>query len=61
MISYSRYSTIWFARALPDDGEVTTLELLEHHAKVLPPIVNAWTGPIYLCTRVNQSRLQPKI
>jgi len=41
MISFFRYSTIWFARALPDDGEITTLELLEHHAKVSPPIVHA--------------------
>lgn len=28
------YSTIWFARALPDNGEIITLELVEHHAKV---------------------------
>ncbi|KAL0945951.1 hypothetical protein HGRIS_012229 [Hohenbuehelia grisea] len=28
------YSAIWFARALPDDGEVVTLELLEDHAKI---------------------------
>jgi len=28
------YSTIWLARALPTDGELTTLELDPHHAKV---------------------------
>jgi predicted O-methyltransferase YrrM len=27
------YSTIWLARALPDDGSITTLELEPHHAK----------------------------
>ena len=28
------YSTIWLARALPDDGELVTLELDPHHARV---------------------------
>lgn len=28
------YSTIWLARALPEDGQITTLELEPHHAKV---------------------------
>src|SRR3546814_2453475 len=28
------YSTIWLARALPDDGELVTLELEAHHARV---------------------------
>lgn len=28
------YSTIWFARALPDDGIIFSLEFNEHHAKV---------------------------
>lgn len=28
------YSTIWLARALPEDGELVTLELEAHHAKV---------------------------
>ena len=28
------YSTIWLARALPDDGELVTLELETHHAQV---------------------------
>ncbi|KAI0928765.1 hypothetical protein AcW1_005915 [Taiwanofungus camphoratus] len=28
------YSTIWMARALPDDGELVTAELDAHHAKV---------------------------
>ena len=28
------YSTIWLARALPDDGKVITLELEQHHADV---------------------------
>lgn len=28
------YSTIWLARALPDDGEMVTLELEAHHADV---------------------------
>ena len=28
------YSTIWLARALPDDGRVVTLELDPHHAQV---------------------------
>jgi predicted O-methyltransferase YrrM len=28
------YSTIWLARALPEDGHLTTLELDPHHAKV---------------------------
>ncbi|KAI0709111.1 O-methyltransferase family 3 protein [Earliella scabrosa] len=28
------YSTIWLARALPEDGELITLELEEKHAKV---------------------------
>ncbi|MGN7928567.1 O-methyltransferase [Sphingopyxis sp. 22461] len=28
------YSTIWLARALPDGGELVTLELEDHHAKV---------------------------
>lgn len=28
------YSTIWLARALPDDGELVTLELEPHHADV---------------------------
>mgnify|MGYP006955281168 CR=1 FL=1 len=29
-----RYSTIWLAKAVPEDGSVTTLELVEHNAKV---------------------------
>lgn len=28
------YSTIWLARALPDDGQLVTLELEPHHAQV---------------------------
>ena len=28
------YSTIWLARALPADGELITLEAVEHHARV---------------------------
>lgn len=28
------YSTIWLARALPDDGKLVTLELEAHHARV---------------------------
>ncbi|KAF8152997.1 O-methyltransferase-domain-containing protein [Crassisporium funariophilum] len=28
------YSTIWLAQAVPDDGEIVTLELSEHHAKI---------------------------
>ena len=28
------YSTIWLARALPEDGSIVTLELEPHHAKV---------------------------
>lgn len=28
------YSTIWLARALPDDGALVTLELEAHHARV---------------------------
>ncbi|KII91669.1 hypothetical protein PLICRDRAFT_51805 [Plicaturopsis crispa FD-325 SS-3] len=28
------YSSIWMARALPDDGELVTLELVEKHASV---------------------------
>ena len=28
------YSTIWLARALPDDGQLVTLELETHHARV---------------------------
>ncbi|KAF8654808.1 hypothetical protein AX16_003377 [Volvariella volvacea WC 439] len=28
------YSTIWLAKALPDDGELVTFELLEKHAQV---------------------------
>ena len=28
------YSTIWLARALPDDGSLVTLELEAHHARV---------------------------
>lgn len=28
------YSTIWLARALPDDGEMVTMELEAHHADV---------------------------
>ena len=28
------YSTIWLARAMPDGGELVTLELEDHHAKV---------------------------
>lgn len=28
------YSTVWLARALPDDGELVTLELEAHHAGV---------------------------
>ncbi len=28
------YSTIWLARALPEDGKVVTLELEQHHADV---------------------------
>jgi predicted O-methyltransferase YrrM len=28
------YSTIWLARALPEDGKLVTLELESHHAKV---------------------------
>ena len=28
------YSTIWLARALPPDGQLVTLELQEHHARV---------------------------
>lgn len=33
--SCGRYSTIWLARALPEGGSVTTLELDEKHARVL--------------------------
>src|SRR5271166_3861535 len=28
------YSTIWLARALPDDGRIVSLELDPHHAEV---------------------------
>ena len=28
------YSTIWMARALPEDGKIITLEIDEHHAEV---------------------------
>ncbi|CAF1351941.1 unnamed protein product [Adineta ricciae] len=28
------YSTIWFAKALPPDGEIITCEISEHYAKV---------------------------
>ncbi|KAL9712222.1 hypothetical protein Ac2012v2_005301 [Leucoagaricus gongylophorus] len=35
------YSTIWFARALPDNGEIITLELVEHHAKVATENIEA--------------------
>ncbi|GHB85178.1 O-methyltransferase [Persicitalea jodogahamensis] len=28
------YSTIWLARALPEDGKIITLEIDEHHAEV---------------------------
>jgi predicted O-methyltransferase YrrM len=30
------YSTIWLAKALPEDGRLVTLELEAHHAKVCP-------------------------
>ncbi|KAJ7015793.1 S-adenosyl-L-methionine-dependent methyltransferase [Mycena alexandri] len=33
--SLGGYSAIWMARALPDDGEVVTLELNELHAEVI--------------------------
>jgi len=48
------YSTIWLARALPDDGKVITLELEQHHADVareniaeagLAPKVEVIVGP----------------
>jgi predicted O-methyltransferase YrrM len=29
-----RYSTIWLAKALPDDGEIVTCEISEDFAKV---------------------------
>ncbi|KAJ6566569.1 O-methyltransferase MdmC [Mycena capillaripes] len=32
---YASYSAIWMARALPDDGELVTLELDELHAQVI--------------------------
>ena len=35
------YSTIWLARALPDDGVVVTLELEPHHAAVARTNVDA--------------------
>lgn len=36
------YSTIWLARALPEDGKVITIEVDEHHSKVAQEnIVNA--------------------
>lgn len=35
------YSAIWLAKALPDDGEVVTMELLDHHAKVAAENVEA--------------------
>ncbi|KAJ3567928.1 hypothetical protein NP233_g6042 [Leucocoprinus birnbaumii] len=35
------YSTIWLARALPDDGEVVTMELLEKYAKVAAENIEA--------------------
>lgn len=28
------YSSIWLARALPEDGKLTTLEIIHEHAKV---------------------------
>ncbi|MEO7688917.1 MAG: O-methyltransferase [Sphingomonas sp.] len=48
------YSTIWLARALPEDGRLVTLELEPHHAKVargniaragLAELVDVRTGP----------------
>jgi predicted O-methyltransferase YrrM len=33
------YSTIWFARALPDNGEIISLELEEKHVKVSSSIL----------------------
>ncbi|KAJ6508129.1 O-methyltransferase-domain-containing protein [Mycena sanguinolenta] len=38
--SLGGYSAIWMARALPDDGEVVTLELNELHAQVIAENVN---------------------
>lgn len=34
LIADLSYSTIWLARALPDDGHLTTLEISDKHAKV---------------------------
>ena len=48
------YSTIWLARALPDDGRLVTLEISEHHAAVarenlaragLADVVDVVVGP----------------
>lgn len=33
-MSFYRYSTIWLARALPEDGELVTCELKPEHAQV---------------------------
>ncbi|MFT3934017.1 MAG: O-methyltransferase [Chitinophagaceae bacterium] len=35
------YSTIWMARALPQDGKLITLELEQHHADVAQQNINA--------------------
>jgi caffeoyl-CoA O-methyltransferase len=41
------YSTIWMARALPEDGKLITLELEKHHADVAQKnINNAGLGPV---------------
>jgi hypothetical protein len=49
--SLCRYSTIWLAQALPEDGKLITFELSEKHAKVTITTHNAcsnlisfWTG-----------------
>lgn len=30
-----KYSTIWLAKAIPEDGQVITLEMLDMHAEVV--------------------------
>lgn len=37
ILAVDRYSTIWLARALPEDGRIVTAELEKKHADVRKP------------------------
>jgi len=51
------YSTIWLARALPEDGKLITLELEPHHAKVGFPLSSPFRNALIAATQVAEENL----